>query len=95
MTWSGTNAVHAGPVAKLLDDVLAHRNDDPRFKPGMPREQAEAVIHAVIWMASAREDSFSNAYAHDAFYAALGHDTIKWLAGRMEFDMKLTNPEGL
>ena len=95
MSWSGTNMVHAGPVAALLDDVLASREGDPRFKPGMPREQAEAIIHAVIWMASAREESFSNAYAHDAFYAALGTDMVKWLVARMEFDEKSTAKEGL
>ena len=52
-------------------------------------------ISIQIWMASAREDSFSNAYAHDAFYAALGADTVKWLNSRMEFDMKSTAPEGI
>lgn len=86
MVWSLLNAMQAVPIAKLLDDAMGHYKDDSTFTPGMPRDQAEKIIHAVMWMASCKSNSTSNAYAHDAFFYAVGEETLAWLVSRLEFE---------
>lgn len=86
MAWSLLNAMQAAPIEKLLDDAMGPYKDDPTFTPGMPRDQAEKIIHAVMWMAACRSNSTSNAHAHDAFFYAVGEETLAWLVSRAEFE---------
>jgi hypothetical protein len=61
-------------VLALLDDGLL-RDDLKDDERGFSRAEVAAVIHAALWMHSARSGSFACAYAMDALFQAIGLKT--------------------
>lgn len=73
MAWSLMNHMIADKVNALLDeqkDVYP-----PEVKRFYSREQAAAIIHAVLWGYGVREDSTAGCYAGTNLFDALG---LKW-----------------
>lgn len=56
------NVIIADKVKELLD-LPALQTYGPEEKRSIPREQAEAIIHAVLWGHSSRADATAGAYA--------------------------------
>ncbi len=72
MSWSLLNHFMVDDVKALLDkgeEPGGSYRDDERF---FSREQAEKLIHAVLWAHGCRRDSTAGAYAAFNLYEALG-----------------------
>ena len=73
MAWSLLNMMAAEKVKALLDE---YKNEYPPEEPRFyTREQAEAIIHAVLWGHASRSSSTAGCYAADNLFKALG---LKW-----------------
>lgn len=93
MTWSLLNGYLASSVTALLDQANEGNTDRPDMENrAMAREQAEKIIHSVLWAYSSRSSDFAGAYAMDTFKASVGRDLAKWLVGAFEFDDKCAAP---
>ncbi|MBL0916417.1 MAG: hypothetical protein IBJ13_13175 [Sphingopyxis sp.] len=65
-------------AAALLDAVEAENRERDGWQPAIPRENAEAILNALLWLYGARAGSTASVYAADALGKAV--DTV-WLRG--------------
>lgn len=65
-------------AAALLDAVEAENRERDGWRPAIPRENAEAILNALLWLYGARAGSTASIYAADALGKAV--DTV-WSRG--------------
>ena len=58
-------------AAALLDAVEAENRERDRWQPAIPRENAEAILNALLWLYGARSGSTASVYAADALDKAV------------------------
>lgn len=58
-------------AAALLDAVEAENGERDGWRPAIARENAEAILNALLWLYGARDGSTASIYAADALDKAV------------------------
>lgn len=77
MAWSLYNMMAADQVKALLDETEKDNASRVDFTPGLPREQVESAIHALLWAYGCRGSDTAFGYAMMNFWQAMRVDLFK------------------